>query len=334
MLTPGQTLSLTIERPAVGGRMIARVGGQIILVAGAIPGERVSARIERVSKAVAYADTLSAEEPSADRCLPFTDPLCGGCLYAHIAYPRQLEIKSLVIAHALARIGHVTVPAPVEVASSPRDGYRMRARLHVRGSRLGFFREGTHEVCDARATRQLLPATCDALDGLAAALGGHHLDAVRAVEVSENMSSSERVVHLDVSPGTDVRALESLTSMSGVAGLTVAVSTGGGVRVLAGTAYVSDALTIGDLPPLNIRRHVLSFFQGNRYLLQGLVAHVIEQVPPSSALLQPEERDVLGDAGRSRLRELVRPAGRGVEQAPLLGDRPALERACAPEARE
>ena len=44
----------------------------------------------------------------------------------------------------------------------------MRARLHVRGSTgIGFFREGTHELCDARATRQLLPATCDVLDELA-----------------------------------------------------------------------------------------------------------------------------------------------------------------------
>ena len=41
MLTSGQTLSLTIEKPAAGGRMIARADGRIILVSGAIPGERV-----------------------------------------------------------------------------------------------------------------------------------------------------------------------------------------------------------------------------------------------------------------------------------------------------
>ena len=110
-LTPGQTVPLTIEKPAAGGRMIARVDGQVVLVADAIPGERVQARIERVGKGVAYAQTLSVEEPSGDRRDPFTDPLCGGCLYSHIAYRRQLEIKSEIIADAFRRIGRLELPA-------------------------------------------------------------------------------------------------------------------------------------------------------------------------------------------------------------------------------
>ena len=50
MLTPGQIVALTIEKPAAGGRMIARVDGRVVLVGGAIPGERVRARIERIGK--------------------------------------------------------------------------------------------------------------------------------------------------------------------------------------------------------------------------------------------------------------------------------------------
>ena len=167
MLTSGQTLSLMIDRPAVGGRMIARADGQVVLVSGAIPGERVQVRIERVSKAVAFAETVAVEEPSPDRRDGMADPLCGGCLFGYIAYPRQLDIKSAVIGDAFARIGRITLPASIRVNPSPEDGYRMRARLHVRGRRLGFFREGTHDVCDARHTRQLLPTTIDVLDRLA-----------------------------------------------------------------------------------------------------------------------------------------------------------------------
>jgi len=37
--------------------------------------------------------------------------------------------------------------------------------------------------------------------------------------------------------------------------------------------------------PVAVRRHVLAFFQGNRFLLQDLVAHVIERVPPGSSVL-------------------------------------------------
>src|SRR5207244_11066483 len=135
MLQPGATLTLLVEKPAVGGRMIARVDGQVVLVGGAVPGERVSARIERIGKGVAFADTVGVDEPSPDRREPHADPLCGGCLYAHIAYERQLRIKSEVIADAFAHIGSLHLPAPVPVAPSPVNGYRMRARLHRRGQR-------------------------------------------------------------------------------------------------------------------------------------------------------------------------------------------------------
>src|SRR3954468_13196381 len=166
----GESVQLAVEKPAAGGRMIARVNGQIVLVGGAIPGERVTARIERSGKGVLYASVTSVAEPSPHRREPFTDPLCGGCLYAHIAYPRQLEIKSDVVADAFGRIGRIPLPGRVTGAASPDEGYRMRARLHVNGARIGFFREGTHDLCDARSTRQLLPATCDVLDHVGAAL--------------------------------------------------------------------------------------------------------------------------------------------------------------------
>ena len=38
MLTPGQHVELAIEKPAAGGRMIARHEGQIVFVLGAIAG--------------------------------------------------------------------------------------------------------------------------------------------------------------------------------------------------------------------------------------------------------------------------------------------------------
>src|SRR5262245_4577985 len=99
--------------------MIARLDGQVVLGGRRIPGERVSARIERVAKGVAYAAVTEIDLPSPDRREPFTDPLCGGCLYAHISYPRQLDIKAQVVADAFARIGHIPLPSPLAVAPSP-----------------------------------------------------------------------------------------------------------------------------------------------------------------------------------------------------------------------
>jgi 23S rRNA (uracil1939-C5)-methyltransferase len=300
MLRPGDVLPLTIEKPAAGGAMIARHEGRVVLVSGAFPGERVRARLVRVAKGVAHAETVAIDEPSSDRRVPFGDPLCGGCVYGHIAYPRQLEIKSQVIADAFTRIGRLELPAPVAVAGSPEDGYRMRARLHVRGSRVGFFREGTHDLCDARATHQLLPATLDMLERLMAAIRSIGVDAVREVELSENVDASERVVHLETSESLDTRLVDKLVSMDG----------------LTPGPYVTDTIMIGDAA-LKVRRHVLAFFQGNRYLLRDLVAHVTDRVPIAAPLL-----DLYAGVGLFSVAAAVRHGARTVA---VEGDRVAFE---------
>jgi 23S rRNA (uracil1939-C5)-methyltransferase len=268
MVMTGQTLCLHVEQPAVGGRMIARVDGQVVFVGGAIPGERVTAIVERVAKGLAYADTVSVDEPSPSRRQAAGDPACGGCLYAHIAYDRQLQIKALVVADAFARIGRITLPSAVPVAASPEEGYRMRARLHVRGGRIGFYREGSHALCDPRPTRQLLPATCDVLDRMSAALRSPGADLVRAVDLSENVDASERVVHLETAAPVDPRTLARLATGEG----------------LTTAPFVTDTVVV-DGRPVSLRRHVRAFFQGNRYLLRDLVSHVVAQLGDDGSMI-------------------------------------------------
>src|SRR5947208_9115368 len=154
-LVEGQQVELTIEKPVPGGRMIARHLGQVVLVRGAIPGERVKAWIERAEKRLAYAETREVVEASPDRRRDAADPLCGGALYSHIRYERQLAIKSDVLRDAFARLGKHPLDGAIAVAGSPETAYRMRARFHVRGARIGFYRENTHQLCDAALTRQL-----------------------------------------------------------------------------------------------------------------------------------------------------------------------------------
>ena len=158
-----------------------------MLVQGGIPGERVRARIERVERQLAFADAVEVLEPSADRREPAMDPACGGCLYAHISYDRQRALKAEIVRDAFARLGRITARSAVEVASSPERGYRMRARLHVRGGRVGFYREGTHELCDAAATGQL-----DERAVAAAASGGGSADCRGLWRVSRRADREHR----------------------------------------------------------------------------------------------------------------------------------------------
>lgn len=314
MLSPEQTLSVHVEKPAAGGRMIARVDGQVVLVLGAIPGEQVSIRVARVGRGVAYADVVAVEGPSPDRRLDvIADPLCGGCVYAHIAYPRQLEIKGLVIEDAFARIGRLELPARVEVAGSPEEGYRMRARLHVRGGRAGFFREGTHDLCTARETRQLLPATADTLDRLGAALRSLGMADSGELELSENVDASQRAVHLDSSVAVSPRAFTGLAMSEGLTGFTVSLA-GRGPRatVVSGDPHVVDVLEVHGTT-ISLRRHVLAFFQGNRYLLAPLVSHVAGHVPPGSVVI-----DLYAGTG---LFSVAAAAARGANVTAVEGDR-------------
>ena len=84
--------------------MLARHNGQVVLVWGAIPGERVRARIERTGKGVLYAETMDVLTASSDRRDAVTDWRCGGNVFAHVTYPRQLHLKADIIRDAFARI--------------------------------------------------------------------------------------------------------------------------------------------------------------------------------------------------------------------------------------
>jgi len=264
--------------------MIARVDGQVVLVSGAIPGERVSARIDRLGKGVAYAQAVAIEESSGDRREPFTDPRCGGCSYSHIAYPRQLGIKAQVIADAFVRIGRLTLPNDVRVAASPEEGYRMRARFHVLNGRAGFFREGSHEVCDARISRQVLPETAGAVEALTDRLRTSGSSSVSDLEVSENVDGSARAVHLTTMGPVSESRLSPLRGVDGVTGLSFSGEASPRLEILDGTPYVTDTLTVGGRT-VALRRHVLAFFQANRFLLASLVDHVCSRTAANGTLI-------------------------------------------------
>ena len=108
-------------------------------------------------------------------------------MLAHINYERQRALKAEIIVDAFRRLGRITLDQPIAVTGSPVDGYRMRARLHVRGGRIGFFREGTHSLCEPGPTRQLRADTIDALSALERSLATLERPAVSEIELSENI---------------------------------------------------------------------------------------------------------------------------------------------------
>jgi 23S rRNA (uracil1939-C5)-methyltransferase len=289
MLTAGAQLELTLEKPVAGGRMLARHEGQVVLVAGAIPGERVRARIERVNKGMAFATTVTVIQPSSARREAVGDPLCGGTVYAHVAYAEQAAIKREVLRDALRHGGRIEWPGDLPVTSSPEHGYRMRARLHVRKGRVGFFREGTHDLCDCGGTGQLLPESVEAVRAFVDATPRTVRDAIDAIELTESIAADERVLHILWAPHARVNTLpldeiwriDQTPALSKLTGISCDDPSTGLARTISGLPWVSDPLDALVHPDattaastVRLRRHGTSFFQGNRYLVSALVAAV------------------------------------------------------------
>ena len=283
-MSSGAVIELRVERPAVGGRMIARFDGRIVLVGGAIPGERIRAAVERSRGGVVLARTVEILEGSRDRRPVTGVPGCGGRSFAHIAYRRQLELKSEIVRDAFRRIGRIELSGSLRVVPSPETGYRMRARLHVGDGRIGFFEEGSHRVCDVAGTGQLLPKTERLVGALAAHVGALVSIGTRTVELAEDLAGDQCVLHVVVQgdPVNSVKmddVLRPMASVDGVRGLTVAPGTSPSARVVvAGTPYVTDPLTAilgsAGAGTAVLRRHAASFFQANRYLVPDLAAAV------------------------------------------------------------
>ncbi|MGM0786478.1 MAG: 23S rRNA (uracil(1939)-C(5))-methyltransferase RlmD [Thermodesulfobacteriota bacterium] len=102
-----QETELDITKIAFGGRGIAKIDGFTVFVDGAVPGDRVAARIVKKKKNYAEARTLSVISPSADRVEPQCGYAgwCGGCKWQFLAYARQLEYKRSHVQEALEHIG-------------------------------------------------------------------------------------------------------------------------------------------------------------------------------------------------------------------------------------
>jgi 23S rRNA (uracil1939-C5)-methyltransferase len=274
MMRPGERLTLRLEKAVAGGRMLARHDGAIVLVAAGIPGETVEAEVEKTQRSTIWATTRRVLEASPDRVEPFCDGACGGNVYAHVAYTRQLDLKREILRDAFARLAHMPLPEALPVTPSPPEGYRMRARLHVRSGRLGFFREGTHELCDAGATRQLLPETIEAVRRLEAAIAAAPRGAISEVAIAENCAATERASHLELGANADPSRLAHITQVDGFTGVTCGAPQHARALTLWGSATVSDTIR-----GVSLRRQARAFFQGNRYLLEALVSRVVQQVP-------------------------------------------------------
>lgn len=145
---------LCVERLADDGRGIAHHNNKVVFVLGALPGERVQARLLKRHKRFDEAECVQLLAASGHRAAPPCSHYgqCGGCQLQHFAYPEQ-------VVHKRSRLSAIIDEGvDVEVITGPPEGYRHRARLSYRAGHLGFKAAATHHIVDTVACPVLEPA--------------------------------------------------------------------------------------------------------------------------------------------------------------------------------
>ncbi len=245
---------------AAGGAALARdPDGRVVFVEGALPGERVRARLTDTRKDFARAVALQVLEPSPDRVAPPCPALamgCGGCTWQHVSAAGQRRLKADVVVDALRRIGKLSEPPVPQPAPMAGLSLRTTARLAVSpGGRAGHrprTGSGAVETDACLVAHPLLEELI--VDG--------RYPGAREVLLRVSVATGERIVLVDRAAGTvqvpaDVQVFEEGDTRSAfvheeVAGRRFRISAGsffqsGPVVAAALTSAVSSS--IGDALP-------------------------------------------------------------------------------------
>lgn len=151
-LQKNDVVELTVDNLGCDGEGVAKCDGKTVFIKGALPGERIRAKIIAVRPRFDVALLEKVLSPSPERSVP-PCPLfgkCGGCDLQHLAYSAQLEFKRKTVSDALKRIGGVDAEVDEVVPSAQTLYYRNKISLPVRrtknGVEIGLFAKGSHRV--------------------------------------------------------------------------------------------------------------------------------------------------------------------------------------------
>ena len=255
----GGYLDLEPTGMAAGGDAIARDGdGRVVFVSGALPGERVRARVVQAKKDFARAEVVEVVASSPDRVEPPCAARaagCGGCPWQHVSGDAQPALKLAIVEDALGRIGRFASDGLPPITSPPlvERPLRTSARLGVLpDGRVGQRRRGGNDVVGTSACLAAHPL----LEELIVHGRFAFVDGGDDVVLRVGVASGERAVSSAVAVPDDVVVGEGAVVHESVAGAWLQVSLGSffqsgpvaaGALVAAVDRAVGDALVGGHL---------------------------------------------------------------------------------------
>ena len=112
------------------GKAIAKNGGLVVFIEGAVPGDVVDVMVHRKKNSFAEARVEQMITPSSLRVTPVCEHFgtCGGCKWQNMDYAAQLQFKQKYVFDAFTRIGKLTFDEITPILGN-RDIYFYRNKL-------------------------------------------------------------------------------------------------------------------------------------------------------------------------------------------------------------
>ena len=142
-------VELTATRMVAGGDALARAeDGRVVLIDGALPGERVRIEITANKADLLRGRAVEVLEASDARVEPpcvHAREGCGGCGWQHVATATQPQLKLDIIRDAFTRIARMPDVVLAEPVLLPTDAYRTTVRALVVDGKPAFRRHQSHD---------------------------------------------------------------------------------------------------------------------------------------------------------------------------------------------
>lgn len=156
-------MSITIDGITHRGEGVARINNKAVFIPFAIPGETVNVDIISENKRFSRAVIKSIEKVSKERVEPLCPHFytCGGCVYQHVSYEKQLRLKQRVVEDSIRRIGKINTQVNPVIGMDYPWRYRNKVTWHVFKDsegyyQLGFYRYDTNKLFPVH-TCKLIP---------------------------------------------------------------------------------------------------------------------------------------------------------------------------------
>lgn len=284
----GSEVELRIDGLDHDGRGVGRLDGKAVFVTGALPGERVTARLTGRRRRFDEAETVAVLDSTAERVSPGCAHfgVCGGCRLQHLAPAAQIATKEAQVLENLRRLGGVEPMHVLPPLDGPLCGYRRKARLgakyvHKKGRVLVGFRErGGRFIADLGRCEVLVPQVGEHLTALAQCIGDLSVaDRVPQIEVAAGDNATALVLrHLDPLRQTD---RERLADFGKVHGLQIHLQPGGPESVTPLWPAAPEPLSYTVTPgPVTLRFAPTDFVQVNGAVNQRLIEEAAALAAP------------------------------------------------------